>query len=145
MVCCVFDCMTDLGNDMGLLPDTLNCGLCMRSECRENFHRHRGLTIPTYITARASRTHHGTCVAHVPWCMLGSLTRGFIWSQCRGKRSRHSRCMRNLRFYLSGMRPMVKDSAVCLVKNRDLVNQCVAGYKIDQVDQWNYYVQSYKS
>ena len=31
--------------------------------------------------------HHGTCVVHVPWCMPGSLTGGFLWSQWRGKRS----------------------------------------------------------
>ena len=24
--------------------------------------------------------HQGTCVTHVPWCMLGSLTSGFLWS-----------------------------------------------------------------
>ena len=29
--------------------------------------------------------HHGTCVTHVPWCMSGSLTSGFLWSRCRGK------------------------------------------------------------
>ena len=39
--------------------------------------------------------HHGTCVTHVPWCMRGSLTRGFLWSRWRGKRSRHSRRIRN--------------------------------------------------
>ena len=50
--------------------------------------------------------HQGTCVTHVPWCMPGSLTRGFLWSLWRGKRSRHSRCMRNPQFYLSGKRPM---------------------------------------
>ena len=50
--------------------------------------------------------HHGTCATHVPWCMPGSLTGGFPWSQCRGKRSRHSRRMRNPRFYVSGKRPM---------------------------------------
>ena len=50
--------------------------------------------------------HHGTCVTHVPWCMLGSLTSGFLWSRWRGKRSRHSRRMRNPQFYLSGKRPM---------------------------------------
>ena len=36
-------------------------------------------------------THHGTCVT----CMPGSLTSGFLWSRWRGKRSRHSRLMRN--------------------------------------------------
>ena len=29
--------------------------------------------------------HHGTCVTHVPWCMSGSLTSGFLWSRWRGK------------------------------------------------------------
>ena len=46
--------------------------------------------------------HHGTCVTHVPWRMPGSLTNGFLWSQRRGKRSRHSRRTRNPQFYVSG-------------------------------------------
>ena len=50
--------------------------------------------------------HHGTFVSHVPWCMPGSLTSGFLWSRWRGKRSRHSRRMRNPQFYVSGKRPM---------------------------------------
>ena len=50
--------------------------------------------------------HHGTCVTHVPWCMPGSLTNGFIWSRWRGKSSRNSRCMRNPHLYVSGKRPM---------------------------------------
>ena len=29
--------------------------------------------------------HHGTCVTHVPWCMPGSLTSGFLWNWRRGK------------------------------------------------------------
>ena len=29
--------------------------------------------------------HHGTCVTHVPWCMPGSLTSGFLWHRRRGK------------------------------------------------------------
>ena len=29
--------------------------------------------------------HHGTCVTHVPWCMPGSLTIGFLWSRRRGE------------------------------------------------------------
>ena len=27
--------------------------------------------------------HHGTCVMQVPWCMLGWLTSGFLWSRWR--------------------------------------------------------------
>ena len=36
----------------------------------------------------------------------GSLTSGFLWSRWRGKRSRHSRRMRNPQFHVSGKRPM---------------------------------------
>ena len=38
---------------MDLLADTLNCALRMRQEYQERFPRHRGLAIPTCITARA--------------------------------------------------------------------------------------------
>ena len=51
--------------------------------------------------------HHGTCMTHVPWCMPGSKTSGFLWSRWCGKRSRHSRCMRNPQFCVSGKRPML--------------------------------------
>ena len=47
--------------------------------------------------------HHGTCVTHVPWCMPGSLTSGFLW---RGNCSRHSQRMRSPLFYVYGKRPM---------------------------------------
>ena len=50
--------------------------------------------------------HHDTCVTHVPWCMPGSLTSVFLWSQWRGKRSRHSRRMHKPQFCISGKRPM---------------------------------------
>ena len=52
--------------------------------------------------------YYGTCVTHVPWCMPGSLTSGFLWSRWRGKCSRHSGRMRNPQFYISGTRPMTK-------------------------------------
>ena len=57
-------------------------------------------------SVRERNMHHGTCVTHVPWCMPGSLTSGFFWSQWRGKRSRHSRRMRNPHLYVTGKRPM---------------------------------------
>ena len=46
---------------MGLLPDTQNCGLRMRRECRERFPRRRRLAMPTCIRARASRTCRDAC------------------------------------------------------------------------------------
>ena len=54
--------------------------------------------------------HHGTCVTHVPWCMPGSLTSGFIWVGGGEKRSQHSWRMRNPQFYMSGKRPIILPS-----------------------------------
>ena len=48
--------------------------------------------------------HHGMCVKHVPWCMPGSLTRGFLWSRWWEKCSLHSLRMRNPQFYVSRKR-----------------------------------------
>ena len=67
---------------MGLLPDTQNCELRMRRECREHFPCYRLQNKPLVI---GPDMHHGT------------------W---QGTRSRHSRCMRNSQFYASGKRLM---------------------------------------
>ena len=91
---------------MGLFPDTLNRGLRMRRECRERFPRHRFQRKPV---GSGPGMHHGTCVTHVPWCMSGSLNRGG-----GGKRSPHSRRMRNSQFYISGKRPIEKLWSVLL-------------------------------
>ena len=58
---------------MGLLPDTQNCGLRMCLACRERFPCHR---LQRKLPVSDPDMRHGTCVAHVPWCMSGSLTRG---------------------------------------------------------------------
>ena len=71
----------------------------MHPECQERFPRHRGLAKPTCITAYACRDTRS--VMH-----LGSLASGFLWSRWRGKRSRHSRGMRNSQLYVSVKRPM---------------------------------------
>ena len=68
----------------------------MRRECRERFPRHRRWAIPTCITARAWRTCRDACrdrQLSVSFEIGGG-----------GKRSRHSRRMRNLQFYVSGKR-----------------------------------------
>ena len=49
-------------------------------------------------------TYTYTHVTHVPWYMTGSLISGFLINRWRGKRSRHSRCMRNPQYYVSGKR-----------------------------------------
>ena len=85
-------------NTMGLLPDTQNRGLRMRRKCRECFPHHRLQRKPLVSDPGI---HHGTCIMHVPWCMSGSLNCGD-----GGKRSRHSRRMRNSQFYISGKRRM---------------------------------------
>ena len=56
--------------------------------------------------------HHGTCATHVPWCMLGSLTSGFLWSLWWGKRFRHSRRMPNPHFFVSAKRPITDPHSV---------------------------------
>ena len=68
----------------------------MPRECRKRFPRHRLQRRPLVSDPGM---HHGTCVAHVLWCMSGSLTRGD-----RAKRSPQSRRMRNPQFYVSGKR-----------------------------------------
>ena len=65
-----------------------------------------GMPVTFSPQPRISGTHNGTCVMHIPWCMLGSLTSSFLWSQWWEKRSRHSQRMRNPQFYVSGKRPM---------------------------------------
>ena len=82
----------------GPLARYLNLRVAHTRECRERF----------YPLARVSDPdmHHGTCVTHMPWCMSGSLTSGFLRFRWRGKRSRHSRRMRNPQFYVSGKSPM---------------------------------------
>ena len=84
----------------GSLARYVNCVLRMHRECRERFSSPPGATDPDM--------HHGKCVTHVPWCMPGSLTSSFLWNlRWWGKRSRHSQCMRNPQFYVSGKRPML--------------------------------------
>ena len=57
---------------MGLLPDTQNCGLRIRRECREHFPRYQRQMKPPVSDPDM---HHGTCVTHVLWGISGSLTR----------------------------------------------------------------------
>ena len=52
--------------------------------------------------------HHDTCVTHVPWCMPGSLTSGFLWSRWLGNHSRHSRRMHNPQVRVSDKRSMLR-------------------------------------
>ena len=52
--------------------------------------------------------HHSTCVTHVRWCMLGSLTNGFIWNWWWEKCSWHSQRIHNPQFHVSGKRPKMR-------------------------------------
>ena len=79
--------------------------------------------------------HHGTCLTHVPWCMSGSITSGSLWNRWRGKRSRHSRRMRNPQFCVSGKRPMTSNTCNYIssdhpwkyVSHVDLLRKCFDG------------------
>ena len=109
---------------MGLLPDRENFGL--RRECRERFPRHRVSSDPAI--------HHGTRVTNTPWCMPGSLTSVFLWSQWWGERSRHSWRMHKPQFYVSGMRPMY----TCLLMSWELLSH----HNIPNMIDGNCYPQS---
>ena len=67
-VCVAFPIMLP----MGLLPDTYNCGLRMRRECRRRFPRDR----QRKPLVSDPGMHHGACITQMPRCLSGSLTRG---------------------------------------------------------------------
>ena len=90
----------------------------MPRECRERFPRHRRWAIPTCITARASRTCRDACRDRQ---LLVSFEIGG-----GGKRSRHSRRMRNLQFYVSGKRPMVAQAGNSLSNQRASLSRSLA-------------------
>ena len=66
--------------------------------------------------------HHGTCVTHVPCCMPGSLTSGFLWSRWYGKRFQHSQRMCNPQFCVSGKRPIESNNWQPYVHDRKHVS-----------------------
>ena len=78
--------------------------------------------------------HHSTCVTHVSWYMPGSLTSGFLWSRWWGKRSRHSRRMRNPQFYVSGKRPML--SYCWLDNSKQILVMCESRYHHFHARNW---------
>ena len=55
------------GEVMGLFPDTQNCRLRMRRECRERFPRHQLQRKPQVSDPGM---HHDTCVTHLSWYMF---------------------------------------------------------------------------
>ena len=86
---------------MGLLPATPKLRVAHASRMPGTF------SLPSRVSD--PDMHQGTCVTHVPWCMLGSLTRGSLWSRWREKHSWHSRCMNRPQFCVSGKKgPMAK-------------------------------------
>ena len=68
----------DIMQAMGFLPDTHNCGLCMRGECGERFSRHQLQKNPL---GSDPGVHDARAVMHI----------GNAKPRWRGKRSRHSR------------------------------------------------------
>ena len=77
---------------MGLLPDTWNCGLRMRLECRPPL---TSKETASYRFRHVSRhVRHASAVMHVK----------IAEPRWRGKRSRHSRWPQ---FYVSGKRPVL--------------------------------------
>ena len=82
--------------------------------------------------------HHGTCVTNVPWCTPRSFTSCFLWNLWRGKRSRHSRRMRNPQLYVSGKRPILHDCDVPEGARRWHLH-CLSFGKHADVMAWKHY------
>ena len=105
---------------MGLLPDTQNWGLRVRRECRERLPRYRFQRKPL---VNDPGMHHGTSSArHVE----------IANPRWRGKRSRHSRRMRNPQFYVSVKRPIARKvgswtSTSSLRHFKRILNGCLTG------------------
>ena len=92
--------------------------------------------------------HHGTCLTHVPWCMSGSLTCGFLWNRWRGKRSRHSRRMRNPKFCVSGKRPIGMRISMallyCCLMHKDMIYQInICMVFMFQLQFWAHFARLY--
>ena len=98
---------------MGLLPDTENCELRMRRECRERFPRHPLQRKPLVSDPGM---HHARAVMHV----------GITNPRWRGKRSRHFRRMHNPQFIVSGKRPIETEARVSCQANRMATEGLVA-------------------
>ena len=98
---------------MGLLPDTENCRLRMRRECRERFPLQPiSKESASYRSRHASRhVRHARAVMHV----------GIAYLRWRGKRSRHSRRMRTRNFAYLARGPWSSD-ALLLFQNPLLCN-----------------------
>ena len=64
----------------------------------------RTFSTPPWV--RYPDIYHGTCVTHLPWCMSGSPTSGFLRRRGGGGggSSRRSQCMRNSQINVSGKR-----------------------------------------
>ena len=75
--------------------------------------------------------HHSTCVTHLPWCMPGSLTSGFLWSWW------HSRRMCNPPFCVSGKRP-IKDISPKLIFGSKFTKSFLSQPFGSLAQQWSY-------
>ena len=80
-----------------------SCQIC-KIACCACAGNARNVSLPSRVSD--PDMHQGTCLMHVPYCMLGSLTSGFPWSRWRRKCSRHSRCMRKPQFCVFGKSPI---------------------------------------
>ena len=86
--------------------DSLNGPLIRYVKLRAAHAQRMPGTFPSPPQVSDPDMHRGMCVTHVPWCMPGSLSSGFLWSRWRGTRLRHFRRMRNPQCYVSGKGPM---------------------------------------
>ena len=88
----------------------------MHRQCRERFPRHR---LQRKLLVSDPGMHHGTCMTHVPVGIA------ILW--WRGKRSRHSRRLRNLQSYVTDKRPMLFKIAIDLCNKPSYYKETTQG------------------
>ena len=86
--------------------------------------------------------HHGTCVTHVPWCMTGSLTSGFLWSRWQENVPGIPGACASRIFVVFGKRPMDRTSSYTAIV--DL--QCVRHlhWDVNKKESRNYFRVKYR-
>ena len=89
---------------MDLLPDTQNCGCA----CAGNAGNVFPVTAGERSRHASRHVRHARAVRHAG---IAQLAVSFEFGG-GGKRTRHSRRMRNLQFYVSGKRPMVQGARI---------------------------------
>ena len=116
MMIFLYDIITQTNNEVHISSRCyVNGSLARYVKVRVAYAPGMSGTFSPPLRVRYPDMYYSTCMTHLPWCMPGSLTSGFLWSRWWGKRSRHSRRRCKQQFYVSGKRPIVPNTLEMLL------------------------------